>query len=204
MTVRRHTWVVHNASLHGESDGKSWIEESLRTPDPAVAKQRHTDASAKYAAYWNELRRSPSGMDAREATAIAGEVYKEFLERHRDGARTMWTAHHWSWRAADLAVATGEEDKPSSWDGAKTRGSSKGAELIAARWADHRKTPQVAFKPDWTKHAKAAPFKRNDQMLEILPIGVMMFPGDGIQNNLADKARKLGIPVWKFDMGGAP
>jgi hypothetical protein len=82
-------------------------------------------------------------------------------------------------------------------------GSSKGAELIAARWADHRKTPQVAFKPDWTKHAKAAPFKRNDQMLEILPIGVMMFPGNGIQNNLADKARKLGIPVWKFATGGA-
>jgi hypothetical protein len=61
--------------------------------------------------------------------------------------------------------------------------------------------PQIAFKPDWTKHAKAAPFKRNDQMLDVLPIGVMHFPGTGIQDNLADKARKLGIPVWKF--GGA-
>jgi hypothetical protein len=28
-----------------------------------------------------------------------------------------------------------------------------------------------------TKHAKAAPFKRNDQMLDVLPIGVMVFPG---------------------------
>jgi hypothetical protein len=80
-------------------------------------------------------------------------------------------------------------------------GSPKGAERIAARWADHHQVPQIAFKPDWTKHAKAAPFKRNDQMLEILPIGVMVFPGTGIQENLADKARKLGIPVWKF--GGA-
>jgi hypothetical protein len=80
-------------------------------------------------------------------------------------------------------------------------GSPKGAERIAARWADHRKVPQVAFKPDWTKHSKAAPFKRNDQMLEVLPIGAMVFPGTGIQGNLADKARKLGIPVWKF--GGA-
>ncbi|WP_291298489.1 DUF2493 domain-containing protein [Elioraea sp.] len=80
-------------------------------------------------------------------------------------------------------------------------GSPKGAERIAARWADHRQVPQIAFKPDWTKHAKAAPFKRNDQMLEILPIGVIVFPGTGIQENLADKARKLGIPVWKF--GGA-
>jgi hypothetical protein len=82
-------------------------------------------------------------------------------------------------------------------------GSPKGAERIAARWADHRKVPQVAFKPDWTKHAKAAPFKRNDQMLEVLPIGVIVFPGTGIQENLADKARKLGIPVWKFGNGGA-
>ncbi|MGY4403519.1 DUF2493 domain-containing protein [Bradyrhizobium sp. USDA 3315] len=80
-------------------------------------------------------------------------------------------------------------------------GSPKGAELIAAKWADNRKVPQIAFKPDWTKHAKAAPFKRNDAMLEALPIGVLHFPGTGIQDNLADKAKKLGIPVWKF--GGA-
>ena len=80
-------------------------------------------------------------------------------------------------------------------------GSPKGAERIAARWADHCNVPQIAFKPDWTKHAKAAPFKRNDAMLEVLPIGVMIFPGTGIQENLADKARKLGIPVWRF--GGA-
>jgi YspA, cpYpsA-related SLOG family len=82
-------------------------------------------------------------------------------------------------------------------------GSPKGAELIAAKWATNRKVPQIAFKPDWTKHAKAAPFKRNDAMLETLPIGVMVFPGTGIQDNLADKARKLGIPVWRFRSGGA-
>jgi hypothetical protein len=82
-------------------------------------------------------------------------------------------------------------------------GSAKGAERIAAKWADTRKVPQIAFKPDWTKHAKAAPFKRNDQMLEALPIGVIIFPGSGIQDNLADKAKKLGIPVWKFGEGGA-
>jgi hypothetical protein len=81
-------------------------------------------------------------------------------------------------------------------------GSPKGAERIAACWADHRKVPQIAFKPDWARHAKAAPFKRNDQMLESMPIGVLVFPGSGISANLADKARKLGIPVWSFH-GGA-
>ncbi len=76
-------------------------------------------------------------------------------------------------------------------------GADRGAELIASRWADARKVPQIAFKPDWTRHAKAAPFKRNDLMLEALPIGVIVLPGTGIQENLADKARKLGIPVWR-------
>jgi hypothetical protein len=82
-------------------------------------------------------------------------------------------------------------------------GSPTGAEKIAARWADHRKVPQVAFKPDWSKHHKAAPFKRNDRILETLPIGVVLFPGTGIQDNLADKARQMGIPVKRVGTGGA-
>jgi hypothetical protein len=80
-------------------------------------------------------------------------------------------------------------------------GSPKGAELIAAKWAEHRKVPQVVFKPDWAKHKNAAPFKRNDQMLEAMPVGVVVFPGNGVSGNLADKARKLGIPVMRFDRG---
>ena len=80
-------------------------------------------------------------------------------------------------------------------------GSPKGAEKIAACWADNRKVPQIVFKPDWTRYRNAAPFKRNDQMLEVLPIGVIAFPGSGISQNLADKARKMGIAVWKFGNG---
>lgn len=82
-------------------------------------------------------------------------------------------------------------------------GAPRGAEKIAACWADARQVTQIAFKPDWVKHAKAAPFKRNDAMLAALPIGVMVFGGNGIQANLADKARTFGIPVWRFDQGGA-
>ena len=82
-------------------------------------------------------------------------------------------------------------------------GSPRGAERIAACWADNRKVRQIVFKPDWTRHAKAAPFKRNDRMLDALPIGVVVFPGTGIQDNLADKAKRLGIPVWRFPKGDA-
>jgi hypothetical protein len=35
-------------------------------------------------------------------------------------------------------------------------------------------------------------------MLEARPIGVIVFPGSGIVENLADKAQKMGVPVWRF------
>ena len=77
-----------------------------------------------------------------------------------------------------------------------------GAERIAACWARERNVPQVPIKPDWDRHGKAAPFRRNDQMLDAMPRGVIVFPGTGIQDNLADKARKLGIAVWDLRARG--
>jgi YspA, cpYpsA-related SLOG family len=75
-------------------------------------------------------------------------------------------------------------------------GSPKGAEFI-----DARKAAQIVFRPDSTRRGKAAPFKRNDQLLQTMPIGVVVFPGSGITDNLAEKARGLGIPLWRFDGG---
>ena len=75
-------------------------------------------------------------------------------------------------------------------------GTPRGAERIAACWADNRNVPQIVFKPDWTNHGKAAPFRRNDQLLETMPIGLIVFPGSGVTDNLADKARKLGISLY--------
>ena len=58
--------------------------------------------------------------------------------------------------------------------------------------------PQVVFKLDWTREGRAAPFKRNDRLVQALPTGVVVFPGSGISANLGDKAKKLGIPGWRF------
>lgn len=77
-------------------------------------------------------------------------------------------------------------------------GADRGADRIAQCWAASRKVVEVAFKPDWSKDGKAAPFKRNDRMLDVMPIGLVVFPGNGITDNLADKARKLGITVSDF------
>ncbi len=80
-------------------------------------------------------------------------------------------------------------------------GSPKGAEKIAACWACTRKGPQVAFRPDFTRHKNAAPFKRNDQMLDVMPIGDVVFSGSDCSDNLADNAKKLGIPVFDVRKG---
>ena len=75
--------------------------------------------------------------------------------------------------------------------------SPKGADLIASKWAEHRNVTVVPFKPDWKRFRKAAPFKRNEALLDVMPDGFVIFPGSGIQDNLADGARALGIPVWR-------
>ena len=76
-------------------------------------------------------------------------------------------------------------------------GGGPGAEKIAARWAESKGIHQVVCKPDWNTHGRAAPFRRNDQLLKLLPKGLISFPGSGISENLVDKATQLGIPVHK-------
>jgi len=78
-------------------------------------------------------------------------------------------------------------------------GNPTGGEHIAALWARSRKVVHVAFRPDWDKFQKAAPFRRNDQMLAALPKALVACPGNGINANLVDKARKMGIRVWQIE-----
>ena len=74
-------------------------------------------------------------------------------------------------------------------------GGGPGVEKVAASWTEARGVDQVVCRPDWSAHGKAAPFRRNDQLLNLLPKGVIAFPGSGITGNLVDKAKQLGIPV---------
>ena len=74
-------------------------------------------------------------------------------------------------------------------------GGGPGVERIAAQWAERNGVHQVVCKPDWDRHGRAAPFRRNEELLNLLPKGVIAFPGSGITENLVDRARQLGIPV---------
>ncbi len=76
-------------------------------------------------------------------------------------------------------------------------GGGPGVEKIAARWAERNGVHQVVCKPDWDRHGRAAPFRRNEELLNLLPKGVIAFPGSGITENLVDRARQMGIPVCR-------
>ena len=76
-------------------------------------------------------------------------------------------------------------------------GGGPGVERIAAQWAERNGVHQIVCKPDWQRHGRAAPFRRNDELLNLLPKGVIAFPGSGITENLVDRARQMGIPVLK-------
>ncbi len=69
---------------------------------------------------------------------------------------------------------------------------------VAMGREDTRGVTQVVSKPDWKSHGKAAPFKRNDKMLETMPQGLIATPGSGITENIVDKARKLGIRIKRI------
>jgi hypothetical protein len=79
---------------------------------------------------------------------------------------------------------------------------STGADKIAACWARTRKVPEVGYPLRSTgPNDRSAGFKRNDQMLETKPIGVVVFPGPGTVAHVARRARELGLTV--LDLQGA-
>ena len=97
---------------------------------------------------------------------------------------------------ADVVWTTLDRTREKYEDMILLHGGGPGIEKIAASWADAREVNQVICRPDWNAHGKAAPFRRNDELLNFLPKGVIAFPGSGITGNLIDKARQLGIPVY--------
>ena len=98
-------------------------------------------------------------------------------------------------RDAGAVFARLDQTKAKYDDIVLVHGGGPGVERIAAQWAERNGVHQVVCKPDWNAHGRAAPFRRNDALLDLLPKGVLAFPGSGITDNLVDKAVKLGIPV---------
>lgn len=73
--------------------------------------------------------------------------------------------------------------------------AKSGVDHLAITWARNNGVKAIGFEPEWNRHNRAAPFKRNDKLLEARPAEVIVFPGNGISDNLADKAKSQGLKI---------
>lgn len=82
-------------------------------------------------------------------------------------------------------------------------GGAKGADTLAARYAEEIGRPIMVFKPDYKKFGRGAPFVRNSQIIEYCDEVYAFW--DGKSNGTRDalnKAEKLGKPIHviRFDL----
>lgn len=168
-------------TLYEAQTGSAWRPRS----GSLVNRAKLTSAVVDSRDFLNARRRADAEVLIPKGTRVAFTGGSDFHD------------HHAIWDALDRVKAKHPEIV------LLHGGSPKGAEHIAALWCRERGVPQVVFVPDWAKHRNAAPFKRNDQLLTALPVGVLVFPGNGVSANLADKAKKLGIPVMRVEAGGS-
>ena len=102
-----------------------------------------------------------------------------------DTARIFHTLDQAKQKYPDMVLAHGD--------------APEGAEHIAARWAEQNEVTQIICRPNWKLHGRAAPFRRNDEILKLLPRGVIAFTKkSGITDNLVHGAHSLGIPVHEI------
>lgn len=101
-----------------------------------------------------------------DAAAFAGNVW-DTLDKVRE-------------RVADMVLVHG--------------GDSKGADRLAASWAEQRKVAQVAFSLDRRLGSRAG-FRRNEQMLSLSPRYLVAFAGNGVLERLVIQAKEKGVSV---------
>lgn len=84
-------------------------------------------------------------------------------------------------------------------------GDGKGADRLAASWAERHEVQQLTFGLDRRLGARAG-FKRNEQMLDMRPRYVVAFPGNGVTERLVieAKARRITVVDRRGPLGTKP
>ncbi|MDE0383004.1 MAG: DUF2493 domain-containing protein [Defluviicoccus sp.] len=161
-----------------------------------------------YSRHTGETWRPRHGSHTSQTRALTSAAIdaRDFLRARRDRKNS---AHLPAGTLVAIAGGKDVSDTQAIWatlDDARAKyadmilvhGGGPGTEKIAASWAEARGVHQIVCRPNWDAHGRAAPFRRNDDLLNLLPKGIIAFPGTGITANLVDKARQLGIPVHRI------
>jgi hypothetical protein len=89
---------------------------------------------------------------------------------------------------------------PSGHELVIVQGDAQGADELAKRWAAGMKLPYFCFPAKWAEHGLGAGHIRNKQMLEALPIQlVVAFPGGAGTNGMIELACLAGVRVLRDD-----
>ncbi|MEA4969294.1 MAG: SLOG family protein [Candidatus Pelethousia sp.] len=75
-------------------------------------------------------------------------------------------------------------------------GGARGVDTLAEHWADQNNIPKVIFKPDYKRHGRAAPIKRNVLIVEAADLVVAIWDGESRGTKFTiDYAKQVGKPV---------
>lgn len=75
-------------------------------------------------------------------------------------------------------------------------GNARGADSLAKKWAEYWDCPSFAIPAEWNKLGDKAGSKRNQQMLDWLPIDlVIAFPGGVGTRDMVTRAEKAKIEI---------
>ena len=100
------------------------------------------------------------------------------------------------WTDAGTVHQTLDAMKERNPDMVLIHGGGAGAAEIARSWASARSVDQIVYKPQWNKHGKkAAPIRRNEEILKQKPHAIVSFNGPGDPEHIAMEGKRLGIPV---------
>jgi hypothetical protein len=129
----------------------------------------------------SEARRRASLPEGTPVLFAGGRVSFASTEDAKAFADSVWqTLDKVRDRVADLVLVHG--------------GDGKGADRLAAAWAERRKVPQVAFGLERRLGSRAG-FRRNEQMLSLKPRYLVAFAGNGVLERLVIQAKERGVHV---------
>lgn len=77
------------------------------------------------------------------------------------------------------------------------QGHATGADQLAREWAEARGIPCQSYPADWRRFGNSAGPLRNQLMADAGADGVCAFPGGTGTQDMTERARDAGIPVWE-------
>lgn len=169
------------AALYTNETGSSWRPATGSRLNHSAALTSAVVDGRDFLRARSEARRKAA---LPQGTPVVFAGGRQSFVTSEDGA--AFTAHVWETldkvraRVADMVLVHG--------------GDAKGADRLAAAWAERRKIAQIAFALDRRLGSRAG-FRRNEQMLSLNPRYLVAFAGNGVLERLVVQAKAKGIEV---------